>query len=191
MLHNVVFLFIVEIFRVWDAHLFELTAHQRFSTRRRRPAGIAATSEISATLTWQHTSYCYYWQTDNVSSNRPCVFCAFSRACLVGKHVNLEHRARREVAVSPSGFIQQRRDFRRRTRRHEDAGYVSSRGERMEWARPLPCCELSLVEASVKIRAMGQGTETCADRPTEVSVIRFVSRNRTIEEIAPKKVMLP
>ncbi|XP_015595081.1 uncharacterized protein LOC107267634 [Cephus cinctus] len=34
---------------------------------------------------------------------------------------------------------------------------------------------------------MGQGTETCADRPTEVSVIRFVSRNRTIEEIAPKK----
>ncbi|CAD6208062.1 GSCOCG00010336001-RA-CDS [Cotesia congregata] len=33
---------------------------------------------------------------------------------------------------------------------------------------------------------MGQGTE-CADRPTEVSVIRFVSRNRTIEEIAPKK----
>lgn len=36
--------------------------------------------------------------------------------------------------------------------------------------------------------AMGQGTETCADRPTEVSVIRFVSRNRTIEEIAPKKV---
>ncbi|KAJ8676009.1 hypothetical protein QAD02_011795 [Eretmocerus hayati] len=37
---------------------------------------------------------------------------------------------------------------------------------------------------------MGQGaeaSETCADRPTEVSVIRFVSRNRTIEEIAPKK----
>ncbi|XP_012279606.1 uncharacterized protein LOC105699310 isoform X2 [Orussus abietinus] len=34
---------------------------------------------------------------------------------------------------------------------------------------------------------MGQGTETCTDRPTEVSVIRFVSRNRTIEEIAPKK----
>ncbi|XP_032671511.1 zinc finger protein GLI1-like isoform X1 [Odontomachus brunneus] len=34
---------------------------------------------------------------------------------------------------------------------------------------------------------MGQGTETCADRPTEVSVIRFVTRNRTIEEIAPKK----
>ncbi|KAG7187923.1 hypothetical protein KM043_013887 [Ampulex compressa] len=34
---------------------------------------------------------------------------------------------------------------------------------------------------------MGQGTEGCADRPTEVSVIRFVSRNRTIEEIAPKK----
>ncbi|XP_076240053.1 uncharacterized protein LOC143182747 [Calliopsis andreniformis] len=34
---------------------------------------------------------------------------------------------------------------------------------------------------------MGQGTDTCADRPTEVSVIRFVSRNRTIEEIAPKK----
>ncbi|XP_015126047.1 zinc finger protein 410 isoform X1 [Diachasma alloeum] len=33
---------------------------------------------------------------------------------------------------------------------------------------------------------MGQGTE-CPDRPTEVSVIRFVSRNRTIEEIAPKK----
>ncbi|XP_012269903.2 uncharacterized protein LOC105694106 [Athalia rosae] len=33
---------------------------------------------------------------------------------------------------------------------------------------------------------MGQGTETC-DRPTEVSVIRFVSRNRTIEEITPKK----
>ncbi|XP_063979799.1 zinc finger protein GLI4-like isoform X2 [Diachasmimorpha longicaudata] len=33
---------------------------------------------------------------------------------------------------------------------------------------------------------MGQGTE-CSDRPTEVSVIRFVSRNRTIEEIAPKK----
>ncbi|XP_034948927.1 uncharacterized protein [Chelonus insularis] len=33
---------------------------------------------------------------------------------------------------------------------------------------------------------MGQGTE-CGDRPTEVSVIRFVSRNRTIEEIAPKK----
>ncbi|XP_008546253.1 putative uncharacterized protein DDB_G0286901 [Microplitis demolitor] len=33
---------------------------------------------------------------------------------------------------------------------------------------------------------MGQGTE-CADRPAEVSVIRFVSRNRTIEEIAPKK----
>ncbi|KAK0159370.1 hypothetical protein PV328_010255 [Microctonus aethiopoides] len=33
---------------------------------------------------------------------------------------------------------------------------------------------------------MGQGTE-CAERPTEVSVIRFVSRNRTIEEIAPKK----
>lgn len=37
-------------------------------------------------------------------------------------------------------------------------------------------------------RRMGQGTETCADRPTEVSVIRFVSRNHTIEEIAPKKV---
>lgn len=34
---------------------------------------------------------------------------------------------------------------------------------------------------------MGQGTETCTDRPTEVSVIRFVSRNHTIEEIAPKK----
>ncbi|XP_014207579.1 gastrula zinc finger protein xFG20-1-like [Copidosoma floridanum] len=37
---------------------------------------------------------------------------------------------------------------------------------------------------------MGQGTEsseTCADRPTEVSVIRFVSKNHTIEEIAPKK----
>ncbi|OXU22827.1 hypothetical protein TSAR_009046 [Trichomalopsis sarcophagae] len=37
---------------------------------------------------------------------------------------------------------------------------------------------------------MGQGTESseaCADRPTEVSVIKFVSRNRTIEEIAPKK----
>ncbi|KOC67247.1 hypothetical protein WH47_00117 [Habropoda laboriosa] len=34
---------------------------------------------------------------------------------------------------------------------------------------------------------MGQGTDTCTDRPTEVSVIRFVSRNRTIEEIAPKK----
>ncbi|XP_046748510.1 zinc finger protein GLI4-like [Diprion similis] len=33
---------------------------------------------------------------------------------------------------------------------------------------------------------MGQGTETC-DRPTEVSVIRFVSRNQTIENIAPKK----
>lgn len=35
---------------------------------------------------------------------------------------------------------------------------------------------------------MGQGTDTCTDRPAEVSVIRFVSRNRTIEEIAPKKV---
>ncbi|CAL7933447.1 unnamed protein product [Xylocopa violacea] len=34
---------------------------------------------------------------------------------------------------------------------------------------------------------MGQGTDTCTDRPAEVSVIRFVSRNRTIEEIAPKK----
>ncbi|XP_066589796.1 probable serine/threonine-protein kinase DDB_G0278845 [Prorops nasuta] len=34
---------------------------------------------------------------------------------------------------------------------------------------------------------MGQGTEACTNRPTEVSVIRFVSRNRTIEEIAPKK----
>ncbi|KAL7303218.1 hypothetical protein TKK_0004419 [Trichogramma kaykai] len=37
---------------------------------------------------------------------------------------------------------------------------------------------------------MGQGTtttDTCTDRPTEVSVIRFVSRNHTIEEIAPKK----
>ncbi|XP_043267980.1 uncharacterized protein [Venturia canescens] len=34
---------------------------------------------------------------------------------------------------------------------------------------------------------MGQGTEACGDRPSEVSVIRFVSRNRTIEEIAPKK----
>ena len=34
---------------------------------------------------------------------------------------------------------------------------------------------------------MGQGTDTCTERPTEVSVIRFVSRNRTIEEIAPKK----
>ncbi|XP_029037596.1 asparagine-rich zinc finger protein AZF1-like [Osmia bicornis bicornis] len=34
---------------------------------------------------------------------------------------------------------------------------------------------------------MGQGTDTCTDRPTEVSVIRFVSRNRTIEEIVPKK----
>lgn len=36
---------------------------------------------------------------------------------------------------------------------------------------------------------MGQGTE-CNDRSTEVSVIRFVSRNRTIEEIAPKKVSI-
>lgn len=34
---------------------------------------------------------------------------------------------------------------------------------------------------------MGQGTESCTDRPSEVSVIRFVSRNRTIEEIVPKK----
>ncbi|XP_033216530.1 uncharacterized protein LOC117172571 isoform X2 [Belonocnema kinseyi] len=34
---------------------------------------------------------------------------------------------------------------------------------------------------------MGQGTESCTDRRTEVSVIRFVSRNHTIEEIVPKK----
>lgn len=38
---------------------------------------------------------------------------------------------------------------------------------------------------------MGQNTETCNDsRSTEVSVIRFVTRNRTIEEISPKKVQL-
>lgn len=37
---------------------------------------------------------------------------------------------------------------------------------------------------------MGQGTESCTDRPSEVSVIRFVSRNRTIEEIVPKKVFV-
>ena len=36
--------------------------------------------------------------------------------------------------------------------------------------------------------SMGQRTETSTDRPSEVSVIRFVSRNRTIEEIVPKKV---
>lgn len=47
---------------------------------------------------------------------------------------------------------------------------------------------LFLFFTTIKVlKTMGQGTENC-DRPTEVSVIRFVSRNRTIEEIAPKKV---
>lgn len=56
-------------------------------------------------------------------------------------------------------------------------------------------CELGSTTSLTKFprtpARMGQGTDTCTDRPTEVSVIRFVSRNRTIEEIAPKKVKPP
>ncbi|CAB0038828.1 unnamed protein product [Trichogramma brassicae] len=46
---------------------------------------------------------------------------------------------------------------------------------------------LSCIRESVRRRAGTTTTDTCTDRPTEVSVIRFVSRNHTIEEIAPKK----
>lgn len=157
-------------------------------------AAIAAAGTIP--LHWSdNTSNCYYWQSDNVSWSLDGAFRWRTRG-------RVWPRECRDPSVGP---VEKPRNFVQETCSAKTIFFLwnlaVTRGVQVMWAPhtervselvlPLPPLSPPARRCSWRVirgARMGQGTETCADRPTEVSVIRFVSRNRTIEEIAPKKV---